>query len=118
LLDTAVLQDMEDQLGGTGLAWNFANDYAGMWLERHRSLVDSVDGKDRMAALDAVISLEVSSAVVGGLRLARLAEALEAVLRTGDLREGASVLPMMSLHGQATVKELRQRYGEREDSRR
>jgi hypothetical protein len=63
LLDTAVLQDMEDQLGGTGLAWNFANDYAGMWLERHRSLVDS-------------------------------------------------------LHGQATVKELLQRYGEREDGRR
>ncbi|WP_307073483.1 Hpt domain-containing protein [Arthrobacter pascens] len=110
LLDSAVLRDMEEQLGRPDIAWNFANDYAGMWVERQRCLVDSVEREDRMAALDAVISLKVSSAMVGGLRLARLAEALEATLRRGDLRDGASVLAMISLHGHATVKELRQRY--------
>jgi hypothetical protein len=110
LLDAAVLHDMEEELGRLDLAWNFANDYAGMWVERQRCLVDSVEREDRMAALDAVISLKVSSAMVGGLRLARLAEALEADLRKGDLRDRASVLAMISLHGHATVKELRQRY--------
>jgi len=110
LLDAAVLQDMEEQLGRPDIAWNFANDYAGMWVERQRCLVDSVEREDRIAALEAVISLKVSSAMVGGLRLARLAEALEATLRRGDLRDGASVLTMISLHGHATVKELRQRY--------
>jgi hypothetical protein len=110
LLDAAVLHDMEEQLGRPDIAWNFANDYAGMWVERQRCLVDSVEREDRMAALDAVISLKVSSAMVGGLRLARLAEALEADLRKGDLRDRASVLAMISLHGHATVKELRQRY--------
>jgi hypothetical protein len=110
LLDAAVLHDMEEHLGRPDLAWNFANDYAGMWVERQRSLVDSVEREDRTAALEAVISLKVSSAMVGGLRLARLAEALEAALRKGDLRDRASVLAMISLHGHATVKELRQRY--------
>ncbi len=110
LLDAAFLHDMEEHLGRPDLAWNFANDYAGMWVERQRSLVDSVEREDRMAALDAAISLKVSSAMVGGLRLARLAEALEAALRKGDLRDGASVLAMVSLHGHATVKELQQRY--------
>jgi HPt (histidine-containing phosphotransfer) domain-containing protein len=110
LLDAVVLHDMEEQLGRPDIAWNFANDYAGMWVERQRSLVDSVEREDRMAALDAVISLKVSSAMVGGLRLARLAEALEATLRQGDLRDAASVLAMISLHGHATVKELQQRY--------
>ena len=101
---------MEEQLGRPDIAWNFANDYAGMWVERQRCLVDSVEREDRMAALDAVISLKVSSAMVGGLRLARLAEALEATLRRGDLRNAASVLAMISLHGHATVTELQQRY--------
>ena len=110
LLDAAVLHTMEEQLGRPDIAWNFANDYAGMWVERQRCLVDSVEREDRMAALDAVISLKVSSAMVGGLRLARLAEALEAILRKGDLRAGASVLAMISLHGHATMKELQQRY--------
>lgn len=109
-MDVAVLQDLEEQLGRPDLAWNFANDYAGMWEERQRSLIDLVQHEDRAAALDAVISLKVSSAMVGGLRLARLAEALELTLRKGDLPEVASVLAMLSFHGPATVKELQIRY--------
>ncbi len=110
LVDVAVLQDLEEQLGRTDMVWNFVNDYARMWGQRQRSLVDSVELEDGVAALDAVISLKVSSAMVGGLRLARLAEALEVTLRNGDLRTGASVLAMISFHGPATVKELQVRY--------
>lgn len=109
-MDLAVLQDMEEQLGRPDIVWNFANDYAGMWGERQRSVVDSVEREDGVAALDAVISLKVSSAMVGGLRLARLAEALELILRKGDLQAGASVLALISFHGQATMKELQLQY--------
>ncbi len=110
LLDAAVLPAMEEQLGRCDIAWNFANDFAGMWGERQRCRVDSVGRKDRVAALDAVISLKVSSAMVGGLRLARLAETLETTIREGDLHDGEPVLAMISIHGRATVKELRQGY--------
>ena len=110
LVDVAVLQDMEEQLGRADIVWNFVNDYAAMWGERQRSLVDSVQREDDVAALDAVISLKVSSAMVGGLRLARLAETLERTLRKGDLLEVASFLALISFHGAATVKELQAGY--------
>ncbi|MDQ0633173.1 hypothetical protein QFZ40_001082 [Arthrobacter pascens] len=110
LVDAVVLQDLEDELGRRQMAWDFAKDYAAMWGLRQRCLLDSIQREDRVAALDAVISLKVSSAMVGGLRLERLAETLESTIRKGDLRDGAALLALISLHGQATVKELQLRY--------
>jgi hypothetical protein len=110
LVDAVVLQSLEDELGQRQMAWNFANDYAAMWGVRQRCLLDSIEREDRVAALDAVISLKVSSAMVGGLRLERLAETLETTIRRGDLRDGATLLALIALHGQATVKELQLRY--------
>ncbi|MDQ0241426.1 Hpt domain-containing protein [Arthrobacter bambusae] len=110
LLDAAVLEDLEEQLGQPVIAWNFANDYASMWRQRQRRLIASVERGDRVAALDAVISLKVSSAMVGGLRLAHLAATLEATVREGELRDGADLLAAIAVHGQATVNELRLRY--------
>lgn len=110
LVDTAVLKVLEEQLGRADLARNFAQDYSALWGQRERRLVISLDGQDRAAALDAVISLKVSSAMVGGLRLARLAEALEGAVREGDLRYGATVLAMISVQGRATVNELQHVY--------
>ena len=54
--------------------------------------------------------MKVSSAMVGGLRLAGLAEALETTIREGDLRDGMPFLAMISISGRATVEELRQGY--------
>lgn len=110
LVDAAVLQGLEEQLGQPDVAWKFAKDYAAMWGQRQRSLVESVEREDRAAALDALISLKVSSAMVGGLRLVRLAEMLEATLRKGDLQDGATALDMISIHGGATVDELQLTY--------
>lgn len=110
LVDTAVLKVLEEQLGRSDLARNFAKDYSMLWGQRERRIVTSLEGEDRAEALDAVISLKVSSAMVGGLRLARLAEALEGAVREGDLRYGATVLAMISVQGRATVNELRHVY--------
>lgn len=110
LLDAGVLQNLEDDFGQRQMAWKFASDYAAMWRLRQRCLLDSIEREDRAAALDAVISLKVSSAMVGGLRLERLAQRLETIIRKGDLRDGAALLTLISLHGQATVKELQLRY--------
>lgn len=110
LVDAAVLQDLEEQLGQPDIAWNFASDYAAMWGQRQRRLVASVGREDRAAALDAVISLKVSSAMVGGLRLAHLAERLEAAVRDGDLQDGAAQLAVIAINGRATVKQLQLRY--------
>lgn len=110
LVDGAVLHAMEEQLGRSDLARNFAKDYSALWGQRERRIVDSLEREDQTAALDAAISLKVSSAMVGGLRLASLAQMLETAVRHGDLRHGASVLAMISIHGPATVNELQHQY--------
>ena len=78
LLDPAVLRELEDQLGAPDIAVGFARDYATLWGQRQGHLVAAVERQDRERALDAVISLKISSAMVGGLRMALLAEAVEA----------------------------------------
>jgi hypothetical protein len=95
LVDFGVLKVLEEQLGRAQMARDFAEDYSELWGQRERRLVESLQGGDRTAALDAVISLKVSSAMVGGLRLARFAEALEGAVRKGDLCFGASVAAMI-----------------------
>jgi len=110
LLDPAVLQDLEEQLGSPEIAFDFARDYTRLWRQRQGNLVAAVERQDRAGALDAVISLKVSSAMVGGARMARLAETLEAFIRDGDFPRGRALLATVAHHGSATVKELQLSY--------
>ena len=110
VLDATVLDDLETELAQTDLARNFAVDYASMWEQRLDRLSAAVGCQDRAAALDAAISLKVSSAMVGGLRLARLAETLEAAIRAGVLHDRERVMASVAETCRATVGELRFRY--------
>lgn len=85
-------------------------DYAALWEQREHRLTASLADEDRGAALDAAISLKVTSTMVGAPRLACLSVALESEVRAGDLSGGQSVLALISVHGRATVNELRARY--------
>jgi hypothetical protein len=108
LVDLLVLQELEEELGRPDLATNFAKDYVVMWERRERRLVASLQEEDHAAALDAVISLKVSSTMVGALRLACLAQALEGAVRRGEVSGGA--VGELSVHGRATVEELQVQY--------
>ena len=110
LVDAAVLEELEDELAGSGLAQRFARDYAAMWDQRYARLAAAVANQDRASALDAVISLKITSAMVGGLRLAKLAELLEAVIRMGDFRRGQVLMVRVAEDGGQTVSELQANY--------
>ena len=110
LVDAAVLEELEDELAGSGLAQRFARDYAAMWDQRYARLAAAVDGQDRASALDAVISLKITSAMVGGLRLAKLAELLESVIRLGDFGQGRALMERVAKDGGQTVTELQATY--------
>jgi hypothetical protein len=110
-VDPSVLQNLEEQLASRDITSRFARDYAEMWGRRQRCLEAALERRDWAVALDAVMSLKVSSAMVGGLRLARLAEKLELVIRGGgDLQSIRAILVLMADHGCATVKELQDSY--------
>jgi hypothetical protein len=112
LLDPSVLEDLAEGLGGgADIARKFAQDYAGLWDQRQRRLMESVACEDRTAALDTIISLKVTSAMVGGTRLAHLAGKLEATVRHGDPQEGAALAALIGIQGRAMVEELQLRYG-------
>lgn len=106
LVDPEVLLEMEDALGRPDLATNFARDYVALWEQREQRLTSSLADEDCDAALDAAISLKVTSAMIGALRLAHLAQALESAVRANDLKRGDSILSLISDHGRATVAEL------------
>ncbi|WP_426996570.1 Hpt domain-containing protein [Pseudarthrobacter sp. N5] len=106
LVDPDILQELEDEVDGPRVAHRFARDYTEMWVQRYRRLTAAVDRQDRADALDAIISLKTSSAMVGGLRLARLAEDLEQIIRRGDFSAGRALVTAVADHGGQTVKEL------------
>ena len=110
LVDATILQELEDQLDGSELALRIARDYAAMWDQRCAKLAAAIQSKDLDAALDAVISLRITSAMVGGLRLARLAEILENVIRQGNFSDGLALMEQVAEHGVQTVSELQSSY--------
>ena len=110
LVDAGILEDLEDQLNGSELAVRFARDYAAMWDQRYTRLAAAVQSEDRAAALDAIISLKITSAMVGGVRLARLAEILEKVIRQGDFGRGQALMERVAHNGDRTVSELQANY--------
>ncbi|MEW1805661.1 Hpt domain-containing protein [Pseudarthrobacter sp. NPDC080039] len=110
LIDAAVLDELEDELAGSGLARRFARDYAAMWDVRLARLGTAVDSEDEASALDAVISLKISSAMVGGIRLARLAELLEGLIRQGDFARSQAMMADIAQDGALTVSELQATY--------
>ena len=110
LVDPAVLEELAEQLDGPTVARRFARDYTDMWEQRFRRLAAALARQDRAAAMDAVISLKISSAMVGALRLAWLAEQLEHLIRSEDYDAGKKVLAEVADHGGQTVRELRHLY--------
>ncbi|BCW07735.1 Hpt domain-containing protein [Arthrobacter sp. NtRootA1] len=110
ILDLAEYQLLEDQVGDPGIARIFASDFAKLWPTRYESLAAAVERSDEAAALDTILSLRTSSAMVGGIRLSVLAARLEEQVLNGELRNAQPLLDAIAECGQRTVKELRESY--------
>jgi hypothetical protein len=106
----ATLDQLEEELADHGLMRRFAADYAALWNLRLERLAAAVEVQDQDEALEAAISIKVSSAMIGGLRLVRLAEALEQSIRIDVLQDTQMMLAMMAESGRATVREIHLRY--------
>ncbi|WP_230012413.1 Hpt domain-containing protein, partial [Microbacterium sp. Bi128] len=92
------------------VAKGFARDYTKMWDQRYQSLATSLDSGDETAALDAVLSLKTSSAMVGGVRLAQLSRELEDAIRVRDAHLARLLLREVAESGNDTVDELQLRH--------
>lgn len=110
LLDISVLPELEDEVKEP-LIRNFVRDYLSMWEIRRQRLATALalrEGRDQ--AIDAIISIRVSSAMIGGGQLTSLATTLEDQIREGRLPLDGTALTDLIACGQATIEELRLRY--------
>jgi HPt (histidine-containing phosphotransfer) domain-containing protein len=112
ILNEAVLKELEDELACFELVCRFAADYVAMWEHRRGRLAAALEDQDREAVLDAAISMKVSSAMIGALRLARLAENVERATREGVLYRSENILTLIAEAGIATVEEIGHRYAQ------
>lgn len=110
ILDLAEYQLLEDQVGNPLTARTFASDFARLWNVRYEVLASAVERGDSAAALDAVLSMRTSSAMVGGVRLSLLAGLLEEHIQNGELGEAQPYLSEIAECGQRTVQELEGSY--------
>ncbi|GAB4099307.1 Hpt domain-containing protein [Sinomonas halotolerans] len=80
LVDPTVLSELAEDVGPRA-ASSFAQEYAVMWPRRRSALAQAVANDDGEAAMDVILSVRVSSAMVGARRLEDLAAGLESRLR-------------------------------------
>lgn len=110
LLDLTVLHELEEELGGTGVAHGFVRDYVSIWDKRIGYLTRSIEDNDAELAMDAVLSLKNSAFMVGGSRLACLAAEMERCIRSADLSAVQRLLPIVTKTGEDTVSGLKLGY--------
>lgn len=105
LLDLDVLAGLEAEVEGSG--FRFAAAFIGMWEQRYTRIWTALHDGRRDDALEAVLSLKVSSSMVGAHRLAAEAASLERALRSGDT---ASDPGRIRRCGRRTMASIRRRY--------
>ncbi|WP_299167101.1 Hpt domain-containing protein [uncultured Arthrobacter sp.] len=107
LVDPNVLHELEDQLDSPAAARAFVRDYVAVWDERDSRISSAIARRNQAASLDAVLSLKITSTMVGATQLVTLATALEGLLREGKLEEAEAALPSVHRCGIRTMRELR-----------
>lgn len=110
LVDPSALRELGSELDSPAVAKGFARDFTNMWDRRYQSLATSLASGDEAAALDAVLSLKTSSAMVGGVRLTELARDLEDAIRVRDADRARLLLHEVAESGNETVDELQLSY--------
>ncbi|WP_193609839.1 Hpt domain-containing protein [Nocardioides lijunqiniae] len=92
VLDTSSLERLARDVSSWPFVVTFAQKYQRLLPERVRRVIAAITDGDLDQALDAALSLRVSSSFVGASELVEIARRLETHLRTGDL--AAARLPL------------------------
>lgn len=104
LVDAAVLAELEAELPGA--ARRFVAEFVRLWAHRYARIAGAVAAGSTEEALDAVLSLKVSSMMLGAHPLVSRAAALEGLLRSGQEIPGP-LCAQIAECGTLTVASLR-----------
>jgi HPt (histidine-containing phosphotransfer) domain-containing protein len=91
LLDPSVLDLLGDEIGCLSDTQDFLRTYLEMLPNRLKRIASAVENQNYESALDAVLSLKVTSTMVGALRTEQRCRDLELALRGGCWERAAHI---------------------------
>lgn len=114
LVSLQVLRALEEDLGDAETGRIFVENFIEMWSIRIGRLTVAIRMMDRAAAMDATLSIKISSVMVGASRLAMLGEEMQHLVRDAvALRTWSDAKFLVSeidTCGQETMHQLARQY--------
>lgn len=86
LFDPQVIRTLAGNLGSNGLASRFLNDYLDLLPRRKRRIINALRDDDPEAAMDAILSLKITSAMVGARDAEEWCHVLQSLVTNGHLK--------------------------------
>lgn len=111
VLDAAPLLDLADHADARA-AQRFLAEYLDLLPSRVSKVVGCLSSSDVKASRDAVVSLKVSSAMAGAVRMERYCRELDVKLAAGQLPDAAAVLVVMSKTSRLILHEYHRAWSE------
>lgn len=110
LLEPEALQEMERDFSDTTVVERFAREFASTLVPRLDRLAERIGQGDALGAQDAVLSIASSAAMIGAVRLAGLARAVQRLLVEDDLDGASGSLGALRTCGDDTLGALHSGY--------
>lgn len=111
LIDDSALSDLLLALDNdTDAVVHFVSSFVEQWPDRVRRIVDRIRAHDVVGGVTAVMSIRVSSQMIGATRLTSLSTQLEQIVRTEDYAAGLERVATLRSVGAETLVELTARF--------
>lgn len=95
VFDPLVIRTLASTMGSKGLAFRFLSDYLDLLPRRKSRIINALRDNDPDAAMDAILSLKIASAMVGAHDAEDRSRHLQALVANGHLEKSGP--PAMAL---------------------
>lgn len=112
LIAREVLDVLQDEIAAPEIYGEYVGRYLAMWPDRYRRLVSALNSGDEEALMDAALSVKTSARMMGALRLAQLASAMEDAVSEQRMDKVRALLDELDNCGRLTMEQLRHEPGQ------
>lgn len=95
VLEPCRLQELADELGDSTPALGFLANYLSMLPDRMLNISSGLCGHDSVASMDAILSLKISSAMVGALETEERCKVIELMIREDHFDSAVQAFPAL-----------------------
>ncbi|MFJ6535918.1 Hpt domain-containing protein [Paenarthrobacter sp. NPDC091711] len=95
VLEPCRLQELADELGGSAPVLGFLADYLSLLPDRMLRISSGLCGHNADASMDAILSLKISSAMVGALETEDQCRAIERMIREDHFDSAIRAFPAL-----------------------